>query len=70
MHTLHIMCSSHLQVHANPPDWDGYPEPSPPPPQPATEEGEAPPVTGHWDKRLTSFQKLIMIKCFKEEKVD
>jgi len=28
-------------------DWDGYPEPSPPPPQPATEEGEAPPVTGH-----------------------
>ena len=28
-----------------------------------------PHITGHWDERLTSFQKLILIKCFKEEKV-
>ena len=54
----------HLQVHANPPNWDGYPDPSPPPAQPANEEGA---VTGHWDRRVTSFHKLIMIK---EEKVD
>ena len=64
-----------LQVHANPPDWDGYTElnPPPPPPPPEGDEGgeqEAPPTPiGHWDKRLTSFQKLIMTKSFKEEKV-
>ncbi len=67
------------QIAANPPDWDGYTEPDPPPPQPPKEEGrgegegegeaEVPPITGHWDERLTSFQKLIMVKCFKEEKV-
>lgn len=58
-----------LQINANPPDWDGYSEPNPPSPQPPPEEGEAPPITGHWDERLTSFQKLIMVKGFKEEKV-
>ena len=26
-------------------------------------------VKGHWDKRLTSFQKLIFVKAFREEKV-
>lgn len=58
-----------LEIHANPQDWDGYTEPNPPALQPASEEGDAPPVSGHWDERLTSFQKLIMVKCFKEEKV-
>lgn len=57
------------EVHGNPPDWDGYTEPSPPPPEPAPEEGEAASYCGHWDERLTDFQKLIMIKCFEEEKV-
>ena len=66
------------QVYANPPDWDGYtdldppPPPSPPLPTDGEEGGaqEAPPtLRGHWDKRLTSFQKLIMTKAFKEEKV-
>ena len=27
------------------------------------------PVFGQWNERLTSFQKLIMVKCFREEKV-
>ena len=67
------------QVYANPPDWDGYtdldppPPPSPPLPTDGEEGGaqEAPPtLRGHWDKRLTSFQKLIMTKAFKEEKVE
>ena len=64
-----------LEVHANPPDWDGYSNPSPPPPpSPSTGEGEGEgesgaAVTGHWDTRLTSFQKLIMVKAFREEKV-
>ena len=64
-----------LEVHANPVDWDGYSDPSPPPPQPPPAEGEgegeeeAATVTGHWDTRLTSFQKLIMVKAFREEKV-
>ena len=58
-----------FQINANPPDWDGYSELNPPPPQPPNEEGEIPPITGHWNERLTSFQKLAMVKCFKEEKV-
>ena len=59
------------QIHANPEDWDGYTELNPPPPFVTSEEseGDAAPITGHWDSRLTSFQKLIMIKAFKEEKV-
>lgn len=59
-----------MQVNVNPPDWDGYTEPNPPPlPEDKDKEGEAPPITGHWNERLTSFQKLIMVKCFMEEKV-
>ena len=62
-----------VEVHANPQDWDGYTEPNPPPPsspqQSSTEESDFPSTCGHWEERLTSFQKLIMIKCFEEEKV-
>ena len=59
------------QIHANPEDWDGYTELNPPTPPVTNEEceGDAATITGHWDSRLTSFQKLIMIKAFKEEKV-
>ena len=55
-----------LEVHANPQNWDGYTEPNP---SPSAHEDEKHSICGHWDERLTSFQKLIMIKCFKEEKV-
>lgn len=62
------------QVHANPEKDDDY-GPLPPEPEPVQkgqqqeelqDDGK---VKGHWDKRLTSFQKLMFIKVFKEEKV-
>lgn len=56
-----------LEVRANPEEWEGY---SNDPPQPTADEGEEPPISGQWDQRLSSFQKLIMVKCFKEEKVN
>ncbi|KAK7497834.1 hypothetical protein BaRGS_00010968 [Batillaria attramentaria] len=55
------------EIYANPIDWDGYgkmpPEPSGPG-EPYTEGV----VRGHWNIRLTDFQKLIFIKSFKEER--
>ena len=64
-------------MNANPLDWDGYSDPTPPPlPAAASSmEGEKAgaeeptSIKGHWDERLTSFQKLIMVKAFREEKV-
>src|SRR5690349_12237495 len=37
----------------------------------SAEEADAPPdgAKGHWDKRLTDFQKLIFVKTFTEDKV-
>uniref|UniRef100_A0A1X7UKU1 AAA+ ATPase domain-containing protein n=2 Tax=Amphimedon queenslandica TaxID=400682 RepID=A0A1X7UKU1_AMPQE len=74
--TTPVHCTvGRLEVHANPPDWDGYtelnppPPPSPPPESDGGEQEALPTLIGHWDKRLTSFQKLIMTKSFKEEKV-
>ncbi|XP_071825285.1 dynein axonemal heavy chain 6-like isoform X2 [Apostichopus japonicus] len=66
-----------LEVRPNPESWDGYgPEPPPyTPPDPPQEGEEAPPpeddgkVKGHWNDRLSSFQKLMLIKSFLEEKV-
>ena len=66
-------------MHVNPVDWDGYSEPNPPPPpapsstdetttQPSEGKEEVP-LIGHWNERLTEFQKLIMVRIFKEEKV-
>ena len=56
-----------LQVYANAPDWDGY---GPLPPEPTDEDQYTEGVArGHWDKRLTSFQKLMFIKSFQEERV-
>ena len=54
-----------FQVYANPETSANYgPEPA------APKEGEeSDGVKGHWDQRLNSFQKLIFIKSFKEEKV-
>ena len=68
-----------IKIHANPEDVE-YSEPNPPPPStapPTNEEGtedgneeDVPTITGHWNSRLTSFQKLILIKAFREEKVN
>ena len=60
------------QVAANPKSHPDY-GPLPPEPEPRR-HGDDPPkddgkIKGHWDKRLTSFQKLIFIKAFQEEKV-
>ena len=52
-------------MRANPEEYDGYIEP---PPFNAEEPPTEGPI-GHWDERLTDFQKLIMVKVFLEEKV-
>ncbi|XP_038058163.1 dynein heavy chain 6, axonemal-like isoform X3 [Patiria miniata] len=66
-----------LEVAPNPASWEGYgpPPPAYEPPPPPPEGEEAPPieddgkVKGHWEQRLSSFQKLMMVKCYMEEKV-
>nr|XP_006813236.1 PREDICTED: dynein heavy chain 6, axonemal [Saccoglossus kowalevskii] len=63
-----------LEVRLNPPEWEGYgPEPEYVPPTADEEDDEPKPddnkIKGHWNERLTNFQKLIMIKSFMEEKV-
>jgi len=53
-------------VRANPEGYFQYVEP---PPYNPDEEPPKEGPTGHWDERLTDFQKLIMVKLFLEEKV-
>ena len=53
------------QVRANPEEYDDYTEPPSFNPEEPPTEG----AIGHWDERLTDFQKLIMVKVFLEEKV-
>ncbi|KAL8568337.1 Dynein heavy chain 6, axonemal [Nucella lapillus] len=57
-----------VEVNANPLDWDGYGPLPPEPKEGADEEYQEGVARGHWDKRLTSFQKLMFIKSFKEER--
>lgn len=74
-----VLIPPSTQIQMNPEDYEGYEEPPPytPPPVPTEGEGtatdgdteEVPPVQGHWDKRLTAFQKLCLLKSFKEEEV-
>ena len=52
-------------MRANPEEYSDYVEP---PPFNAEEPPSDGPI-GHWDERLTDFQKLIMVKVFLEEKV-
>lgn len=52
-------------MRANLEEYTGYVEPPPFNPEQPPDEG---PI-GHWDERLTDFQKLIMVKVFLEEKV-
>lgn len=56
------------QVHANPEESEEY-EPLPPEPESLTEPYVEGKTRGHWNKRLSSFQKLIFIRNFKEEMV-
>ena len=59
-----------VQAKANPDTTDEYgPEPAEPTVGGDRDDYEEGKVRGHWDKRLTSFQKLIFIKAFSEEKV-
>ncbi|KAL7988579.1 hypothetical protein Chor_007498, partial [Crotalus horridus] len=52
-----------LDIHINPEEWEGY--------KPEVDEkkkkDEKPYIP--WDNRLTIFQKLIVVKCFMEEKI-
>jgi len=67
-----------LKVRANPEKWKHYDRLPPPPvfetPE-ETEEGRPPAIKnpdklkGHWDLRLSSFQKLVFVKSFEEEQV-
>jgi len=55
-----------FQVRANPETNEAY---GPEPPEPSGEESNDDKVKGHWNKRLSGFQKLIFVKAFQEEKV-
>jgi dynein heavy chain len=58
-----------LEVNANPSSWDGYVDPTTVSNGDGDDGNNEQSVTGNWNERLTSFQKLIMIKSFKEEMV-
>lgn len=59
-------------MHVNPESLPSY---GPLPPEPHEEEIGKPAaeddgkVKGHWNRRLTNFQKLVFIKSFAEDKV-
>lgn len=52
-----------LEIPVNPEQWDGY--------KPETEEtrNRTANIIVPWDTKLTMFQKLIVVKCFMEERV-
>ncbi|KAM9314768.1 dynein axonemal heavy chain 6 [Pholidichthys leucotaenia] len=50
----------------NPETWEGYVSELPPLGSCSEEKQE---IKGHWDERLSAFQKLVLIKNFMEEKV-
>ena len=59
----------HSQV-INPEQWEGY-EAERHSQVAVDKEPTKPEIPhGHWDDRLSTFQKLCMIKCFREEKVN
>ncbi|XP_074141707.1 dynein axonemal heavy chain 6 isoform X2 [Sminthopsis crassicaudata] len=49
-----------FQTYINPTSWEGYAQEIP---------GQESADSNYWNAKLTMFQKLILIKCFKEEKV-
>lgn len=69
-----IYCAlGELEIRLNPKESPDYSVPEPPPyTRPPTPKGDESPepeddVVGHWEERLSSFQKLILVKNFKEE---
>lgn len=64
-----------LEIDINPKNWDGYVDLTEQTSQRTPETHQdgsddiVPPVFIPWDDRLTEFQKLCLIKTFKEEKV-
>lgn len=58
--------SGSFQTPFNPERWTNYVTKLPPYDESAEKK---PGVRGHWNRRLTTFQKLILVKGFFEEKV-
>ncbi|KAM3865367.1 dynein axonemal heavy chain 6 [Diretmus argenteus] len=58
-----------LQVSINPESWEGYVSELPPVVWETNEVEEENRIRGHWNERLGTFQKLVLIKSFMEEKV-
>ncbi|XP_072114311.1 dynein axonemal heavy chain 6 isoform X1 [Mobula birostris] len=58
-----------LDLSINPSSWGGYVSRLPPYPSDSQKENDEYVVRGYWNERLTMFQKLILVKCFMEEKV-
>ncbi|XP_078146083.1 dynein axonemal heavy chain 6 [Centroberyx gerrardi] len=57
-----------LQASINPESWEGYVSELPPVWE-TKEVEEENRIRGHWNERLGTFQKLVLIKSFMEEKV-
>lgn len=55
-----------FQASINPEDWEGYVSELPPLGESKEVKQQ---IRGYWNERLGSFQKLILIKSFMEEKV-
>ena len=63
---MFFVSAGDLTVNANPAEWDKYgPLPAAPKPDEEVPEGQ---TKGHWNERLSTFQKLVFIKAFKDEK--
>uniref|UniRef100_A0A7M4FAQ3 Dynein axonemal heavy chain 6 n=1 Tax=Crocodylus porosus TaxID=8502 RepID=A0A7M4FAQ3_CROPO len=58
-----------LDIHINPEAWEGYDSELSYHSGQAEEEKKEGLTKGPWDTRLSMFQKLIIVKCFMEEKV-
>lgn len=61
-----ISLLGNFEVSLNPEKWEGYVSELPPLGESAKEKEE---IKGHWNERLGSFQKLVLVKSFMEEKV-
>lgn len=61
-----ISLLGNFEVSLNPEKWEGYVSELAPLGEAAKEKEE---IKGHWNERLGSFQKLVLVKSFMEEKV-
>ena len=59
-----------VQIYANPVEYETYgAEPAPPTAGERERDRDDKRVRGHWNTRLTSFEKLVFIKVFTEKQV-